>query len=208
MSELELPPNEGGPRLPGLAVLGQSRHWDAATSEAIEDRVGPLAPIRFFTEHEADTATALFALLLDQADDPRIPVTNMVDSRLVGVETDGWHYEDMAIDPEAWRLSLKWLDEDAHNLELKTFVELAVRDRVRIIQRVQDLGSDPWHGVSAAHIWSLWTRYACTAFYSHPLAWQEIGFAGPAYPRGYKNLGIDRREPFEVRDVQSDLAYG
>ena len=38
----------------------------------------------------------------------------------------------------------------------------------------------------------------CTAFYSHPAAWNEIGFAGPAYPRGYKNLGVDRREPFEV----------
>ena len=48
------------------------------------------------------------------------------------------------------------------------------------------------------HVWSLWTRYACTAFYSHPWAWNEIGFAGPAYPRGYKNTGIDARERFEV----------
>ena len=49
-------------------------------------------------------------------------------------------------------------------------------------------------------VWSLWTRYACTAFYSHPWAWNEIGFAGPAYPRGYKNLGVDAREPCEVAD--------
>ena len=47
-------------------------------------------------------------------------------------------------------------------------------------------------------MWSLWTRYACTAFYSHPWAWNEIGFPGPAYPRGYKNPGVDAREPFEV----------
>ncbi len=47
------------------------------------------------------------------------------------------------------------------------------------------------------HVWSLWTRYACTAFYSHPLAWNEIGFSGPAYPRGYKNAGVEA-EPFEV----------
>jgi hypothetical protein len=43
-------------------------------------------------------------------------------------------------------------------------------------------------------------RYACTAFYSHPWAWNEIGFGGPAYPRGYKNLGLDRREPWEVSE--------
>ena len=40
-------------------------------------------------------------------------------------------------------------------------------------------------------------RYACAAFYSHPWAWNEIGFGGPAYPRGYANLGLDRREHWE-----------
>ena len=29
-------------------------------------------------------------------------------------------------------------------------------------------------------------------------AWDEIGFPGPAYPRGYKNPGVGEREPFEV----------
>ncbi|HZC53738.1 MAG TPA: hypothetical protein VE441_14735, partial [Mycobacterium sp.] len=67
---------------------------------------------------------------------------------------------------------------------------------------VQDLSHDskPWHDYPAAHVWSLWTRYACTAFYSHPWSWNEIGFGGPAYPRGYLNLGIDRREHWEVAD--------
>jgi hypothetical protein len=51
-------------------------------------------------------------------------------------------------------------------------------------------------------VWSLWTRYACTAFYAHPAGWNEIGFPGPAYPRGYKNPGVDAREPFEVRDAR------
>ena len=49
-------------------------------------------------------------------------------------------------------------------------------------------------------MWSLWTRYACTAFYSHPWAWNEIGFPGPAYPRGYLNPGVDAREHWEVAD--------
>jgi hypothetical protein len=66
---------------------------------------------------------------------------------------------------------------------------------------VQDLKSANWHGLPAAHVWSLWTRYACTAFYAHPFAWAEIGFPGPAYPRGYKNAGVGKLEPFEVGDA-------
>jgi hypothetical protein len=71
-----------------------------------------------------------------------------------------------------------------------------------LIQAVQDLATagKPWHGRAAEHVWSLWTRYACTAFYSHPWAWNEIGFPGPAYPRGYLNPGVNARERWEARD--------
>ena len=68
---------------------------------------------------------------------------------------------------------------------------------------MQDLKSGDWHGLNAAHVWSLWTRYACTALYAHPHAWDEIGFPGPAYPRGYKNAGVGKREPFEVPDARA-----
>ena len=50
-------------------------------------------------------------------------------------------------------------------------------------------------------LFDLWMRYVCWAYYSHPHAWNEIGFGGPAYPRGYKNVGVDKREPWEVRDA-------
>ena len=67
---------------------------------------------------------------------------------------------------------------------------------------MQDTGPGDWHGLPASRVWSLWTRYACTAFYAHPWAWNEMGFPGPAYPRGYKNIGVGKREPFEVPDAQ------
>jgi hypothetical protein len=52
-------------------------------------------------------------------------------------------------------------------------------------------------------------RYACSAFYSHPWAWNEIGFGGPAYPRGYKYLALGAREPWEVpeRDARDPVPW-
>jgi hypothetical protein len=32
-------------------------------------------------------------------------------------------------------------------------------------------------------------RSVLEAFYAHPWAWNEIGFGGPAYPRGYAAFG-------------------
>ncbi len=37
-------------------------------------------------------------------------------------------------------------------------------------------------------------------FYGLPQAWDEIGFGGPASPRGYVRLDGDRRDPWEAAE--------
>lgn len=201
MSRLPLPESSGGGRFPGFDVMSQARHWDAATTAVVAARLGIPAAMRFFTPAEEAIASALCDQLLDQRTEPRVPVVHVVDARLAEHQTDGWHYEDMPADGAAWRESLSNLEADAAVRCGTGFATCGWQDQTAIVQNVQDLGSRRWHRLVAAHVWSLWTRYVCTAFYAHPWAWEEIGFGGPAYPRGYKNLGIDRREPYEVRDA-------
>jgi hypothetical protein len=131
-------------------------------------------------------------------------VVALIDGRLAAGETDGWHYDDLPPDPQAWRDTLRLLDEEAQAAGGQPFAGLAAAEQCAIIQQVQDLstGGERWHALPAAQVWSLWTRYACTAFYSHPWAWNEIGFGGPAYPRGYKNPS--GRERWEVRDEHGE----
>lgn len=210
MTGLPLDRGDGGGRYPGFSTLAQARHWDRATAAVVGSRMGLPPDIRFFTPSEEAAARALFDLLLDQHGEQRVPVVNMVDARLAEEETDGWHYDNMPQDGEAWRASLAALDREALSRGDCTFALLDPGKQARLLQDICDLDRDRWRGLPADRVWSLWTRYACTAFYSHPLAWDEIGFAGPAYPRGYKNLGLDRLEPFEVRDVRpgADPTHG
>jgi hypothetical protein len=189
-------------RFPGFDVLGQRGHWDPVTTGVVLSRVGMAPDIRFFTPAEQAVATALCDQLLDQHGQAKIPVVNLIDARLAEKQTDGWHYHDMPEDGQAWRDSLAALDSDAENRHGKGFAACTEKQQAMLVQAVQDLGADPWHGLPAKQMWSLWTRYACTAFYSHPSAWNEMGFSGPAYPRGYKNAGVDKLEPFEVRDAR------
>ena len=77
-------------------------------------------------------------------------------------------------------------------------------DQLATVRAVQHT-SGTWRGMPSGRVWSLWTRYAVTAFYSHPWAWDEIGFGGPAYPRGYKNIGMGALEPWEVPDARPGL---
>ncbi|MDA8322003.1 MAG: gluconate 2-dehydrogenase subunit 3 family protein [Actinomycetota bacterium] len=188
-------------RFPGFDAAAQAPHWDQVTAETVLRRLAPPPPPKFFTADEAATAEALVDQLLAQEGDPKIPLMEMIDARLAAGETDGWRYADLPEDGQAWRDSLAALDADAFSRCGTSFAEARKTDQMALIQAVQDRGRDDWHGLPAGHVWSLWTRYACTAYYSHPSAWNEIGFPGPAYPRGYKNAGVGRREPFEVADA-------
>ena len=44
----------------------------------------------------------------------------------------------------------------------------------------------------------------CSVYYAHPWAWDEIGFGGPAYPRGYMRLEGGMPEPWEVEEQRYD----
>jgi hypothetical protein len=192
----------GGGRFPGFDAAAQAAHWDQVTAGVVLSRLGMPPDIRFFSQAEEAVATALCDELLGQDGESRVPVVRFIDARLAEQETDGWRYADMPEDGQAWRDSLRHLDADARAKFSCAFAECEAGDQRAVIQAVQDLGSSDWHGLDAGHVWSLWTRYVCTAFYAHPSAWNEIGFPGPAYPRGYKNPGIGTREPFEVRDAR------
>ncbi len=180
-------------RFPDFDVLGQRKMWDRVTSGVVLARLAPPPAPRFFSAAEEPTIRTLLDRILGQNNEPRIPIFEMIDARLQDGAGDGYRYETMPEDRDAWRRSAAGLDDDSRPTR---FHLLDRRAQMDIIENVQVTDGD-WHGMPAARVFDLWMRYACTAFYSHPWAWNEIGFGGPAYPRGYANLGVDRREPWE-----------
>ena len=124
-----------------------------------------------------------------------MPVVETIDKRLLERRGDGYRYEEMPEDWEAWPRSIDGLDADARASTGRPFFDLKSAEQAELIETIRQLDGD-WHGMPASRLFELWMRYVCDAFYSHPWAWNEIGFGGPAYPRGYKNLGLGRREPW------------
>jgi hypothetical protein len=54
-----------------------------------------------------------------------------------------------------------------------------------------------WQKMPVRRFWAMLMEDCVTAYYSHPWAWDEIGFGGPAYPRGYMRLENGLPEPWE-----------
>ena len=185
-------------RYPDYDVLENADHWDPVTRKEILARAHEVPPVRFFTAAEERCLRAFLDVLLAQDSDPRIPVFEMVDQKLHEGKLDGFQYENMPDDRETWRLVARGLDEAAGG----DFAAASPDEQDDVVGRFADakLSGGVWEELNVSRAWSVVTRGALSEFYSHPWAWNEIGFGGPAYPRGYMRLhtGPTGREPFEA----------
>ena len=186
-------------RYPDYNVLDEADHWDDVTRRVVLERVEHTPPIRFFTEREAHTLGAFCDHVMAQDREPKIPVLNMVDAKLFAEELDGFHYADMPSDPETWRRVARGLDAAARQHGSETFAAAADEVQHNVVDAFAQgqLHGEIWDELPAARAWSVVMRAILSAFYSHPWAWNEIGFGGPAYPRGYARLGAGQRENWE-----------
>lgn len=184
-------------RYPDYDVLTAAEHWDPLTRRVVLDRVANVPPIRFFTERETRALRAFCAVVMAQDSEPRIPVLEMVDAKLHAGRLDGFRHHDMPPDPETWRQVAANLDESAHEYGCEDgFAGASSELQHEIVERFAD-GQLDWE-LPVEKAWGVVMRGVLGAFYSHPWAWNEIGFGGPAYPRGYARLGAGQREHWEA----------
>ncbi len=183
-------------RYPDYDVLASAGHWDEVTRRTVLERVAEPPPIRFFGEREAQTLGAFCDVVTGQDREPRIPVLAMVDAKLHAGRLDGFRHHDMPRDPETWRRVAANLDASARERGCEDgFAAAGSELQHEIVERFAK-GELDWD-LPVGKAWGVVMRGVLSAFYSHPWAWNEIGFGGPAYPRGYARLGAGQREHWE-----------
>jgi hypothetical protein len=193
---------------PGFSTLRQQKFWDAATRAVVLRRVNEVPPIRFFTPNELRLMEAIVARISPQDDRDaahQIPIVPVIDDRLANGIIDGYRFADMPPDGEAYRLGLRGIEAIARHMYQRAFVDLAPGEQERVLVTLHDAeppaGGEIWRRMDVRRFWMLLVQDCIEAYYAHPYAWDEIGFGGPAYPRGYMRLEGGKPEPWE-RDEQ------
>ena len=206
-----LPPRSQPGYYPGFSTLSQQAYWDEATRNVVKARVEQVPPIRYFTPDEARLMQAVCDRLLPQDDrdeQHKIPVVNYIDERLYSQRIDGYRFEDMPPDHEAHRLGLQAIEAIARHMFNRPFTELQPLGQDQVLKTIHDCnppaGHDVWQKMSVMRFWMLIMQDAVDAYYAHPYAWDEIGFGGPAYPRGYMRLEGGKPEPWETYEQRYD----
>lgn len=196
---------------PGYSTLAQQAWWDAATRQVVLERVSNTPSIRFFNPQETATLQAVMDRVLPQEDrtaERRIPLLPVLDHRLHTNRIEGYRYEDMPSDQDAYRLAAKAFDQMAQTLHGARFHELGTLQQEEIVKSIHDAkplaAGEMWAQMNVERFWTMLVSDCCSAYYAHPWAWDEIGYGGPAYPRGYMRLEEGEPEPWEVEEQRYD----
>jgi len=142
-----------------------------------------------------------------------VPVAALVDARLANNVGDG--YRDARLPPmrDAWRIGLRALDAESRSRHELSFASIADEARHALLTDMQEgrLDGPEWRGMPSAVFFAKRVLHdICGMYYAHPHAWSEIGFGGPANPRGYVRMVANRRDPWEAAEAKpgrEDQAY-
>ncbi len=183
------------------------------TREVIQSRLDaqPDQMPRFFNEQELRTLRAVCERLIPQADraDP-VNLAAALDARLADGKSDGWRYDVMPEDGEAYRRGLAGLDEIAQacfGLEFAT-LEGGRQDEILLAVQRSDVPEATWQRLPAKRFFEELLAELSECYYSDPLAQEEIGYVGMADAHGWRAIGLDEREEWEPEERTGDSTQG
>ncbi len=194
-------------RFPGYDVLSKrdSMSWNDATRKVMDERLAIKDEPVFFSHEEWLTMQMLCERIIPQPDGrPRIPVAAYIDRRLLHHGSSGTRIEPMPYDGEAWKTALAALDREAHSTHGMAFHKLRPAEADELLKRCQkgDLHDPAWKNVPPKMFFEHRVlRDVTAAYYSHPDSWSEMGFGGPASPRGYVRMAANRRDRWEAAEA-------
>ncbi|MCB2378458.1 gluconate 2-dehydrogenase subunit 3 family protein [Hymenobacter sp. BT635] len=172
-----------------------------ATRQALEARLlAPAYEPQFFDAATYELLRMVAARLFPQPDRAApIELAAAIDQRLLEGLSDGWRYDVLPPDREAYRLGLGGIRESARVMFGAPFEQLTGLQQDAVLQAVQnETAPGPlWDTLSANRFFEELLAEMTENYYAHPLAQEEIGYVGMADVPGWTHIGLNEKEPRE-----------
>jgi|SRR6185437_8559236 len=195
-------------RYPAYDVLRKrdTLSWNDVTRAVIDARLAITNSPKFFDLQEWQTLTAVCDRIVPQPKTrAAVPIAALVDRKMADDHREGYRVAVLPRMQEAWRRGLAALDAESVAKHGRRFHFLPSSQQDELLKAMQDakLGSPEWDGMPPDTFFSQRLAHdIVAAYYSHPTAWSEIGFGGPASPRGYVRMYFNRRDPWEAVEAK------
>ncbi|MCY7356588.1 MAG: gluconate 2-dehydrogenase subunit 3 family protein [Rudanella sp.] len=164
--------------------LINSDHVTPATRNALQNRLNqpPITEPKFFDEKQFKRLQLTCNQLIIRLNKEPIDIAGPIDIRLANGITNGWRYDDLPNDGEAYRLFLTGINQTAEALFDHSFETITTEQRDAVLRAVQqgEATGPAWQNLPTDRFFEELLTEVTEVYYSHPLAQQQIGYTGMA----------------------------
>jgi hypothetical protein len=197
---------------PGYDVLEKwdTPSWNEQTRAVVAKRLHQVPAREFFTELQYKTLEAVCDRVIPQPErKPRekVPIAPWLDAKLKQNQTNGTRYVPLPPQQECWRHCMNAIEAEAKLRFARSFHALDPAEQDMLLRALDngEAQAPDWGPQMPPQMFmrKVLLRDIVEIYYAHPSAWSEIGFGGPASPRGYLRLTTNRRDSWEAEEHPS-----
>jgi len=188
---------------PSYDVMALKDEWDSHTKEIVLKRQGPFPKAKFLKKHES-MMLALIAqhIVYDNRSEILAWVLHHIDQKLQNKIGEAQRKPGTSPEKVLVRQGLKAMDKLSKQKNDKLFADLGMQEQFELLAAMQ-LGQaeqiPEWSKIPQKDLFKKLSELIVGAYYSHPTVWSEIGYGGPAYPRGYVRVEFGLADPWEAK---------
>lgn len=185
--------------------MDEEKQWDSHTRQIVGKRTetDSFFPLQYFTEKESSTLFQLCAIFLDDLRDPIISfIVHHFDSTLAANIGESQRKAGVPQQSVLIRDGLALLDQVCTHIYGSSFDSLKDETKKEVVSNLMQGNFTLEYGQISIPVKDFIQKIsseATAAYYSHPIIWSEIGYAGPAYPRGYVRTELGLTDPWEAK---------
>jgi hypothetical protein len=183
--------------------MDERNAWDDHTEQIVSSRLNLNPAYQFLSAQEGLILKSICSVLME---DDRKDVVQFVLYHIDETLHSSIGESQRKIDvPEASiliRAGLRGIDEYTQFAKGTTFIKLNSTDQKELLMRVsraEVMQVNVWSSKMQKSFFEKILSLVVEAYCSHPLIWSEMGYAGPAYPRGYVRADIGHLDPWEAQ---------
>lgn len=188
---------------PTYDVMTQQDHWDDHTQQVVQSRLKEHLMYHFLTKEEVKQLTPIIGDLVGDDRETIIAyIVGHIDQSLSSGIGEGQRKAGVPQAKTLLRDGLMAINRSAEKKYGQPIFLLELKERLQLLQDLSQNRAAPveeWSNLSQVEVFKKLLNWAIEGYYSHPTVWSEMGYGGPAYPRGYVRTGIGQLDPWEAQ---------
>jgi hypothetical protein len=186
---------------PSYDVLTEKENWDTVTQQIIFERTNPNRQTYFANEDKELLIAMLPILFPSHLGEVSLDVVTLFENRCANGKVIGYPKGSKYKKSQIIHLGLKNIRKQVYSQYETIFTKLPEELQHKFVEDMQkNIGYlNIWQDVNPQLFFKTLLKELISIVYSDPSIWSDIGYGGPAYPRGYYAFGPEQFDSWEAK---------